>query len=107
MTLVMRTSPVLEVDIDATSPTPRISVIGRCTGPHAAALLSALRAACRAHPRRIIVDLNGADEIDGEAMAALLEFRRDVIDTVITIDIHAVSGPRLMALMADAEEFAA
>jgi ABC-type transporter Mla MlaB component len=107
MTLVTRTSPVLEVDIDATLPTPRISVIGRCTGPHSAALMSALRAACRAHPRRVIVDLNGAHEIDGEAMAALLEFRRNVTDTVITIDIHAVSGSRLMALMADAEAFAA
>ena len=97
----------MEVDIDATSPTPRIAVRGHCTGLNSSMLLSALNAACRTHPRRVIVDLSGTQEIDGEAMAALLRFRRSVPDTVITIDIHALSGSRLLALMADAEMFAA
>lgn len=97
----------MQVDIDATSTTIRVAVRGHCTGANAPTLISALDAACRSRPRRVVVDLSGTQEIDGEAMAALLGFRRGVPETVITIDIRAMSGSRLMALMADAETHAA
>ncbi len=107
MTPVTRHWQEMQVDIDATSTTVRVAVRGHCTGASAPTLLSALDAACRSHPRRVIVDLSSTLDIDGEAMAALLAFRRGVPDTVITIDIRAMSGSRLMALMADAETHAA
>ena len=98
---------MLEVQIDATSRIPRVLVLGDCTGSAVDTLLAALTAACSARPRRVVVDLNDAREIDGEAMARILDFRGSEERTVVTIDVHGLSGTRLMNLMAAASDRAA
>ncbi len=91
--------PRFSIDIDATSPTPRISVYGSCTGKTLDDLASALDAACSSHPRRIVIDLNTVGFIDGAAMARILQFRDRIEGTVVTVDVREISSVRLMRLM--------
>jgi ABC-type transporter Mla MlaB component len=102
-----RCASTLEVDIDATSPTPRVAVFGTCTGQAAGQFMSALAAACSSHPRRLVVDLNGLEHIDGQSMARLLDFRRSRSGTVVTFDVQGLPGRRLMEIMAAASTYAA
>lgn len=81
---------------------PHVVLHGWCSADAAATIVSVLEAARFNHPRRLTIDVNFVDHMDGEVMAALLEFRRTVTDTIVTIDVRHMSGPQLMELMASA-----
>jgi len=82
---------------------PRVVLLGRCTADTSTTITSVLEAACFSQPRRVTVDLNSVDEIDGQVMAALLEFRETTTATVVTIDVRHLPGAQLMALMESAQ----
>lgn len=91
--------PTFRADVEFSPSGPRVRLLGRCTAETSTTITSALEAACFSNPRRLTVDLNSVDYIDGAVMAALLEFRGTVTGTVVTLDVRHLPGSQLMDLM--------
>lgn len=96
------TLPTFRAELQFAPAGPNVVLHGRCSADTASTIVSVLEAACFNQPRRLTIDVNSIDHMDGEVMAALLAFRHAVTDTIVIIDVRHLSGTRLMELMASA-----
>jgi hypothetical protein len=91
----------LAVTVDRRDSVIRLLVTGRVVSAcDASAVRGAIHAALRESATRIVVDLNGVEDLDASVLEVVVALRQDAPDTVIAIDISRVHGPLLLALLA-------